>query len=153
MNADFAPLRGESLAGCVGVTNPDIQVVVRGKYWQGETYELLVCDIISVGAERLRSPVVLSQPSFIGKEAGGIHAHSFLECDDVFRKDPYANAVLSSCTLCTTIFQRFGNRMTKESTALTPLANPCPRGWLVGIVYGENRCSGSTWTQVFGMVW
>ncbi len=38
-----------------------------------KTYELPDGNIITVGSERFRCPEVLFQPSFIGKEASGIH--------------------------------------------------------------------------------
>merc|ERR1712204_76112 len=59
-----------------------------------KTYELPDGNIITVGSERFRCPEVLFQPSFIGKEASGIHG--------------------------TTMFAGIGERMTKELTALAP---------------------------------
>jgi len=85
-----------------------------------KTYELPDGNIITVGAERFRCPEVLFQPSFIGKEASGIHDTSFqsiMKCDVDIRKDLYANVVLSGGT---TMFQGIGERMTKELTALAP---------------------------------
>ena len=38
-----------------------------------KTYELPDGNAITVGSERFRCPEVLFQPSFIGKEASGIH--------------------------------------------------------------------------------
>ena len=122
------------------------------KWWcaastgKAKTYELLVCDIISVGAERLRTPVVLSQPSFIGKEAGGIHAHSFLECDVVFRKDSYANAVLSSCTHWQNHDQ--GVDLLAPSTVKIIVVTPPERKYSVWI--GESTLSSlSTFQQMW----
>merc|ERR1712190_155375 len=43
-----------------------------------KTYELPDGNIITVGSERFRCPEVLFQPSFVGKEASGIHDTSFL---------------------------------------------------------------------------
>merc|ERR1711990_1344449 len=60
------------------------------------------------------------QPSFIGKEASGIHDTTFqsiMKCDVDIRKDLYANVVLSGGT---TMFLGIGERMTKELTALAP---------------------------------
>ena len=54
-----------------------------------KTYESLEGNIITVGAERFRCPEVLFQPSFIGKEASGIHDTDFwsiLKCDVDIRK-------------------------------------------------------------------
>jgi len=85
-----------------------------------KTYELPDGNIITVGNERFRCPEVLFQPSFIGKEASGIHDTTFqsiMKCDVDIRKDLYANVVLSGGT---TMFQGVGERMTKELTALAP---------------------------------
>merc|ERR1712232_324159 len=71
-------------------------------------------------SESFRCPEVLFQPSFIGKEASGIHDTSFqsiVKCDVDIRKDLYANVVLSGGT---TMFTGIGERMTKELTALAP---------------------------------
>jgi len=85
-----------------------------------KTYELPDGNIITVGNERFRCPEVLFQPSFIGKEASGIHDTTFqsiMKCDVDIRKDLYANVVLSGGT---TMFTGIGERMTKELTALAP---------------------------------
>jgi len=85
-----------------------------------KTYELPDGNIITVGSERFRCPEVLFQPSFIGKEASGIHDTTFqsiMKCDVDIRKDLYANVVLSGGT---TMFTGVGERMTKELTALAP---------------------------------
>ena len=42
-----------------------------------KTYELPDGNIITVGGERFRCPEVLFQPSFVGKEASGIHDTTF----------------------------------------------------------------------------
>ena len=85
-----------------------------------KTYELPDGNIITVGSERFRCPEVLFQPSFIGKEASGIHDTTFqsiMKCDVDIRKDLYSNIVLSGGT---TMFAGIGERMTKELTALAP---------------------------------
>jgi len=85
-----------------------------------KTYELPDGNVITVGGERFRCPEVLFQPSFIGKEAAGIHDTTFqsiMKCDVDIRKDLYANVVLSGGT---TMFQGIGERVTKELTALAP---------------------------------
>ena len=85
-----------------------------------KTYELPDGNIITVGSERFRCPEVLFQPSFIGKEAAGVHETTFqsiMKCDVDIRKDLYANVVLSGGT---TMFSGIGERMTKEITALAP---------------------------------
>merc|ERR1712156_855263 len=85
-----------------------------------KNYELPDGQVITVGSERFRCPEVLFQPSFIEKEASGIHDTSFqsiMKCDVDIRKDLYANVVLSGGT---TMFAGIGERMTKELTALAP---------------------------------
>eukprot|EP00397_Hematodinium_sp_SG-2012_P015080 GEMP01015352.1.p1 GENE.GEMP01015352.1~~GEMP01015352.1.p1 ORF type:complete len:377 (+),score=93.84 GEMP01015352.1:188-1318(+) len=85
-----------------------------------KTYELPDGNVITVGSERFRCSEVLFQPSFIGKEASGIHDTTFqsiMKCDVDIRKDLYANVVLSGGT---TMFQGIGERVTKELTALAP---------------------------------
>jgi len=85
-----------------------------------KTYELPDGNIITVGSERFRCPEVLFQPSFVGKEASGIHDTTFqsiMKCDVDIRKDLYSNIVLSGGT---TMFAGIGERMTKELTALAP---------------------------------
>merc|ERR1711966_261569 len=85
-----------------------------------KTYELPDGNVIPIGNERFRCPEVLFQPSFIGKEASGIHDCTFqtiMKCDVDIRKDLYANIVLSGGT---TMYQGIGERMTKELSALAP---------------------------------
>jgi len=85
-----------------------------------KSYELPDGNVIVVGNERFRTPEVLFQPSFIGKEASGIHDCTFqtvMKCDVDIRKDLYANIVLSGGT---TMYAGIGERMTKELTALAP---------------------------------
>merc|ERR1712194_864297 len=57
-----------------------------------KTFELPDGNVITVGNERFRCPEVLFQPSFIGKEASGIHDTTFqsiMKCDIDIRKDLY----------------------------------------------------------------
>merc|ERR1719326_2601295 len=57
-----------------------------------KTYELPDGNIITLGNERFRCPEVLFQPSFIGKEANGIHDtvfQSVMRCDVDIRRDLY----------------------------------------------------------------
>ena len=85
-----------------------------------KTYELPDGNVITVGNERFRCPEVLFQPSFIGKEASGVHDTMFqtiMKCDVDIRKDLYANIVLSGGT---TMFGGIAERLTKEITALAP---------------------------------
>jgi actin-related protein len=83
-------------------------------------YELPDGNVITIGNERFRCPEVLFQPSFIGKEAAGIHDTMFqtiMKCDVDIRKDLYGNIVLSGGT---TMFPGIAERMSKEITALAP---------------------------------
>ena len=83
-----------------------------------KTFLLPDRNTITVSAERFRCVEVLYQPSFIGKEACGIHDTSFhdiMKCDVYFCKS-YADAVLSSGT---NMFQEKVERMTKELPSLT----------------------------------
>jgi len=85
-----------------------------------KSYELPDGNVIVIGNERFRCPEVLFQPSFIGKEASGIHDCTFqtiMKCDVDIRRDLYANVVLSGGT---TMFNGIAERMTKELTALAP---------------------------------
>jgi actin-related protein len=85
-----------------------------------KSYELPDGNVIVIGNERFRCPEVLFQPSFIGKEASGIHDCTFqtiMKCDVDIRKDLYGNIVLSGGT---TMFPGIGERMTKELVALAP---------------------------------
>jgi actin beta/gamma 1 len=85
-----------------------------------KSYELPDGNVIVIGNERFRCPEVLFQPSFIGKEASGIHDCVFqtiMKCDVDIRKDLYANIVLSGGT---TMYPGIGERVTKEIVALAP---------------------------------
>merc|ERR1712232_78202 len=84
------------------------------------SYELPDGNVITVGNERFRCPEVLFQPSFIGKEAIGVHDTTFqsiMKCDVDIRKDLYANVVLSGGT---TMFEGIAERLNKEMVALAP---------------------------------
>jgi len=90
-----------------------VGLAIRVRVDKEKTYELPDGSIITVGSERF-------QPSFVGKEAGGIHDTTFqsiMKCDVDIRKDLYSNVVLSGGT---TMFAGIGERMTKELTALAP---------------------------------
>merc|ERR1719389_995937 len=85
-----------------------------------KTYELPDGNLVTIGSERFRCSEVLFQPSFTGKEAGGIHEITFQsisKSDIDLRRSLYENIVLSGGT---TMFQGIGERMTKELTALAP---------------------------------
>jgi actin beta/gamma 1 len=85
-----------------------------------KSYELPDGNVITIGNERFRCPEVLFQPSFIGKEASGVHDTLFqtiMKCDVDIRKDLYANIVLSGGT---TMFSNIAERLTKEIVALAP---------------------------------
>jgi len=85
-----------------------------------KSYELPDGNVITIGNERFRCPEVLFQPSFIGKEAAGIHDTMFqtiMKCDVDIRKDLYANIVLSGGS---TMYEGVAERLTKEMVALAP---------------------------------
>ena len=85
-----------------------------------KSYELPDGNVIVIGNERFRCPEVLFQPSFIGKEASGVHDCTFqtiMKCDVDIRRDLYANIVMSGGT---TMYPGIAERMTKELTALAP---------------------------------
>jgi len=83
-------------------------------------YELPDGKVITIGNERFRTPEVLFQPSFIGKESAGIDQltyDSIQKCDVDIRRDLYTNIVLSGGT---TMFAGIAERLNKEITALAP---------------------------------
>jgi len=83
-------------------------------------YELPDGQVITIGNERFRTGEALFDPSFLGKEATGIHQltfNSIMKCDVDIRKDLYANVILSGGT---TMFPGIADRMQKEMTALAP---------------------------------
>ena len=87
-----------------------------------KSYELPDGQVITIGNERFRCPEVLFQPSFIGKEASGIHDCTFqtiMKCDVDIRKDLYANVVLSGGN---TMFPGIAERLTRELKCLVPVS-------------------------------
>jgi len=85
-----------------------------------KAYELPDGQVITVGNERFRCPEALFQPSFLGREAAGIHEctyNSIMKCDVDIRKDLYGNVVLSGGT---TMFAGISDRMQKELVNLAP---------------------------------
>merc|ERR1719449_566824 len=85
-----------------------------------KSYELPDGNVIMIGNERFRCPEVLFQPSFIGKEASGIHDTMFqtiMKCDVDIRKDLYANTVMSGGT---TMFKQIDQRLKDELDKLSP---------------------------------
>jgi len=101
----------------------DYQAELNGADGNSElekTYELPDGQVITVGSERFRCPEVLFQPSFIGKEAQGIHKltyDSIQKCDIDIRKDLYTNVVLSGGT---TMFLGIDSRLKKDLSGLAP---------------------------------
>jgi actin-related protein len=89
-----------------------------------KSYELPDGDVITVGNEMFRCPEVLFQPSFLGKEAWGIHFttyNSVMKCDKYVHKQLYGNIILSGGT---TMYPGFADRFKKEITALVPSTMP-----------------------------
>merc|ERR1712232_137997 len=81
-----------------------------------KTYKLPDDSIITVGNERFRGPEVLFNQSMIGKDLlysgiADMTVQSIMECHVDYRRDLFANVVLSGGT---TMLQGFGERMTKE---------------------------------------
>jgi actin len=87
-----------------------------------QNYELPDGNVITVGAERFRTPEVLFQPGFIGMEQDGVHQltfNSIMKCDVDIRKDLYGNIVLSGGT---TMYDGIADRLTAEISRLAPSA-------------------------------
>jgi actin beta/gamma 1 len=85
-----------------------------------KSYELPDGNVITIGNERFRCPEVLFQPSFIGKEALGVHDTMFqtiMKCDVDIRKDLYSNIVMSGGS---TMYEGLAARLEKEMIALAP---------------------------------
>jgi actin-related protein len=85
-----------------------------------KNYELPDGDVITVNDARFRCPEILFQPSLIGLDSKGIHVatyESIMKCDVKFRKDLYANIVLSGGT---TLFPGIEDRLYYEITSLAP---------------------------------
>jgi len=85
-----------------------------------KTYELPDGSLVAIANERFRCGEVLFQPSFVGREANGIHEtifESIMKCDVDLRRHLYQNVVLSGGT---TMFPGIGERLTRELTALAP---------------------------------
>jgi actin-related protein len=85
-----------------------------------KSYELPDGNVITIGNERFRCPEVLFQPSFIGKEAAGVHDTMFqtiMKCDVDIRKDLYSNIVMSGGS---TMYEGLAARLEKEMISLAP---------------------------------
>jgi actin beta/gamma 1 len=85
-----------------------------------KSYELPDGNVITIGNERFRCPEVLFQPSFIGKEASGVHETMFntiMKCDVDIRSDLYQNIVMSGGS---TMYEGLADRLTKEMVTLAP---------------------------------
>lgn len=117
-------------------------------------YELPDGNVLVVGQERFECPEALFQPSFLGREAKGIHYTTFdsiMKCDVDIRRELYANVVLSGGT---TMYEGIGDRMTKELTKLVPssmaikVIAPPERKYSVWIG-GSILCSLSTFSTMW----
>jgi len=85
-----------------------------------KNYELPDGNIVTIGAERFRTPEVMFRPNFIGMEQQGIHRLTFdsiMKCDVDIRKDLYGNIVMSGGS---TMFPKIDERLKKEVEALAP---------------------------------
>jgi len=83
-------------------------------------YELPDGKVITIASERFRVPEVLFQPSFLGKEAPGIHQlvqNSIQKSDIDLRRELYSNIILSGGT---TMFDGIDKRLENEITKLAP---------------------------------
>ena len=66
-----------------------------------KTYELPDGNVITVGNERFRCPEVLFQPSFIGKEASGIHDTTFQSaCGVTVRSNGRGDSLIGPIVEC-----------------------------------------------------
>jgi len=119
-----------------------------------KAYELPDGQVITIGNERFRAPEALFQPSFIGREAAGVHEctyNSIMKCDVDIRKDLYGNIVLSGGT---TMFPGIADRMQKEIVNLAPstmkikvLAPPERKYsvWIGGSILSSLSTFGQMW--------
>jgi len=119
-----------------------------------KAYELPDGQVITIGNERFRCPEALFQPSFIGREAAGVHEctyNSIMKCDVDIRKDLYGNIVLSGGT---TMFPGIADRLQKEIVNLAPstmkikvLAPPERKYsvWIGGSILSSLSTFGQMW--------
>lgn len=101
-----------------------------------KTYELPDGPCISIGNERFRCAEALFQPSFLGREAAGIHEsvyNSIMKSPIDIRKDLYGNVILSGgCTMVST------------SSPFSPSCLPSPFFRHVTVLFPSSRASLSS---------
>lgn len=85
-----------------------------------KSYELPDGQVITIGNERFRCPEALLQPSFVGREAAGIHElayNAITKCDIGIRTNLYGNILLTGGN---TMFPGLADRIQKEMSNLAP---------------------------------
>ena len=83
-------------------------------------YELPDGQVMSVGSQQIRCPEALFQPSFLGKDFGGVHQTAYecvQKCNIDLRRELLNNITLSGGT---TMFPGINDRLAKEVSNLAP---------------------------------
>ena len=83
-------------------------------------YELPDGQVITIGAERFRTPEVLFQPTLVGLESVGIHT---LLCNSVLQLSENRNDMYQNIVLCggSSMFPGLSDRLMSEITSLIPI--------------------------------